>query len=80
MTNSAPEPGDKPDAIIPLVRHTLAGRYEDLSPGAVLATKTFILDSFGVIISGSLAPGVPQRLLWLARGACGAGPTTAALR
>ena len=62
MTNSAPEPGDKPDAIIPLVRHTLAGRYEDLSPGAVLATKTFILDSFGVIIGGSLAPGVPQTL------------------
>ncbi|PKB73043.1 MAG: hypothetical protein BZY75_03950 [SAR202 cluster bacterium Io17-Chloro-G7] len=62
MTNRVPDTGDKPDAILPLVRHTLASRYEDLSPQAVQATKTFILDSFGVIIAGSLAPGVPQTL------------------
>lgn len=58
MTNR----NEKPDAIIPLVRHTRASRYEDLSAQAVQATKTFILDSFGVIIAGSLAPGVPQTL------------------
>ncbi len=62
MTSRVPETGDKPDAILPLVRHTLASRYEDLSSRAVQATKTFILDSFGVIIAGSLAPGVPQTL------------------
>ena len=62
MTNQAPEPDSKPDAINPLVRHVLASRYEDLSPRAVQATKTFILDSFGVAIAGTLAPGVPQTL------------------
>ena len=62
MTNRSVDPKGKPDAIIPLVRHTLASQYENLSPAAVQATKTFILDSFGVIIAGTLAPGVPQTL------------------
>ena len=62
MTNHAPEPGSKPDAIHSLVRHVVASRYEDLSPQAVQTTKTFILDSFGVAIAGTLAPGVPQTL------------------
>ena len=62
MTDRVPDPGNKPDAILPLVRHVLASRYEDLSPKAAQATKTFILDSFGVIITGTLAPRVPQTL------------------
>ena len=62
MSNHAPEPGGKPDAIHPMVRHVLASRYEDLSPQALQATKNFILDSFGVAIAGTLAPGVPQTL------------------
>ena len=62
MSSPAPEPVSKPDAIYPMVRHVLASRFEDLSPQAVQATKTFILDSFGVAIAGSLAPGVSQTL------------------
>lgn len=62
MSNRAINPGGEPDAIVPLVHHVLASRYESLSPEAVQATKTFILDSFGVIIAGTLAPGVPQTL------------------
>ena len=62
MTNKTIEPGDKADAIHGLVRHVLASRYEDLSPEAVKATKTFLLDSFGVAIVGTLAPGVQQML------------------
>ena len=50
------------DAIPALVRNVVDTRYEDLSQGAVDATKTFILDSFGVAIAGSLAPGVSEML------------------
>lgn len=50
------------DAIHALVRNVADTRYEDLSQGAVDATKTFILDSFGVAIAGSLAPGVSEML------------------
>jgi 2-methylcitrate dehydratase PrpD len=62
MTRRAQESESKPDAILPLVRHVISSRYEDLSEQAVQATKTFILDSLGVIIAGTLAPGVPQTL------------------
>ena len=62
MTESAPGLAAKPDAIQDLVRHVVASRYEDLSPGAVAATKTFILDALGVAIVGTLAPGVPETL------------------
>ena len=37
--------------------HALTTRFEDLSPGAVQAAKTFILDSIGVGIAGSSVPG-----------------------
>ena len=50
------------DAIHALVRNVVDTRYEDLSQGAVDATKTFILDSFGVAIAGSLAPGISEML------------------
>ena len=62
MRNDTPEPGGKADAIRALVRHVVAGRYEDLSAHAVESTKTFILDSFGVAIVGTLAPGVEETL------------------
>ena len=62
MSSSATEPSGRNDAIHALVRHVVSSRYEDLSQGAVDATKTFILDSFGVAIVGSLAPGVSETL------------------
>ncbi len=37
--------------------HALTTRFEDLSPEAVQAAKTFILDSIGVGIAGSSVPG-----------------------
>ena len=67
MTDLAPQPacprgrpGRKADAIHSFVHHVSASRYEDLSAGAIKATKTFILDTLGVAIVGTLAPGVPQ--------------------
>ena len=50
------------DAIHALVSNVVNTRYEDLSKGAVDATKTFILDEFGVAIAGTLAPGVAETL------------------
>jgi aconitate decarboxylase len=43
-------------AIAAFAQHMVSTRYEDLSPAAVAATKTFILDSFGVGIAGSAGP------------------------
>jgi len=62
MSSSATGPIGRNDAIHALVRNVVDTRYEDLSQGAVGATKTFILDSIGVIIAGSLAPGVAETL------------------
>ena len=62
MSSSATEPDSRNDAIHALVRHVVVSRYEDLSQRAVDATKTFILDSFGVAIAGTLAPGVSETL------------------
>ena len=52
----------KPDSMQAFVQHVTSSRYEDLSDQAIQSTKTFILDSLGVMISGSLAPGVPETL------------------
>ena len=62
MTGSAADPTGRPDAIHAVVSNVVNTRYEDLSPGAVNATKTFILDEFGVAIAGTLAPGVAETL------------------
>jgi 2-methylcitrate dehydratase PrpD len=62
MTSSSPRTSGRNDAIDALVRNVVNTRYEDLSQGAVDATKTFILDAFGVAIVGTLAPGVPETL------------------
>ena len=62
MSSSATGPTGRNDAIHALIRNVVTTRYEDLSSGAVDATKTFILDSFGVAIAGSLAPGVSETL------------------
>ncbi len=62
MRNNGSETKRKADAIHGLVRHVVASGYEDLSKQAVESTKTFILDSLGVAIVGSLAPGVQETL------------------
>ena len=62
MSSSATGPIGRDDAIHTLVRNVVNTRYEDLSQGAVDVTKTFILDSFGVAIAGTLAPGVSETL------------------
>lgn len=41
-------------------RHALAARYEDLSADAIAQAKVFILDTFGVGISGSTAYGTEE--------------------
>ena len=62
MSSSASGPIGRPDAIHAIVRNVVDTRYEDLSRKAVDATKTFILDSLGVAIAGSLAPEVSETL------------------
>lgn len=46
-------PVEPTDAIQRFAEHVAGTTYEDLSPAAVLAAKTFILDSIGVAIAGS---------------------------
>jgi 2-methylcitrate dehydratase PrpD len=62
MTSSSSKTSGRKDAIHALVRNVVNTQYEDLSQGAVDATKMFILDAFGVAIAGTLAPGVPETL------------------
>ena len=45
-----------------LVHNVVTKRFADLTPKAIQATKAFILDSFGVAMAGTRAPGVPQML------------------
>ena len=46
-----------PDAIHDICAHVVGTRYEDLSPAAIEAAKTFVLDTMGVGIGGSTGPG-----------------------
>ena len=62
MSSNATEPSGQDDAIHALVAHVVRSGYDSLSQEAVNATKTFILDSFGVAIAGTLAPGVSETL------------------
>ena len=55
------------DAIAAFAKHVVARGYADLSAEAVAATKTFILDSFGVGVAGSDGPWVRELV-----DACGA--------
>ena len=48
------------DFIHDLVHHVVSTPYESLPPKAILATKTYILDSLGVALVGTLAPGVKE--------------------
>ena len=49
-----------PDAIHAFAEHVAATRYEDLPVAAVLAAKTFILDTLGVGLAGSRGPRAPD--------------------
>lgn len=44
------------DGIRRFAEHVVGSTYEQLSPAAVLATKTFVLDSIGVGVAGSADP------------------------
>lgn len=44
------------DGIRKFAEHVVSSTYDHLSPAAVLATKTFVLDSIGVGIAGSADP------------------------
>jgi 2-methylcitrate dehydratase PrpD len=46
------------DAIVRLAEHVVTTRYDDVPAPAIAASKTFILDSFGVAVVGSAAPWV----------------------
>jgi aconitate decarboxylase len=48
------------DAIAAFADHVVGTDYEDLSAEAVAATKTFVLDAFGVGVAGSAGPWVPE--------------------
>jgi aconitate decarboxylase len=48
------------DAIAKFAEHVVAAEYAHLSAEAVAATKTFVLDSFGVGVAGSAGPWVAQ--------------------
>ncbi len=41
-----------------IARHVVENDYQALPPSAVAATKTFVLDSIGVGVAGSTAPGI----------------------
>lgn len=43
-----------------LIDHIVSHRYETLTPSAVAATSTFVLDSLGVALAGSRVPLVSQ--------------------
>jgi aconitate decarboxylase len=62
LTEIVSESDSQEDAMISLVDNVITRQFHDLPPKAILATKTFILDSFGVGLAGSLAPGVSELL------------------
>jgi aconitate decarboxylase len=55
------------DAIERLAEHVVGTSFEDISGEAIVSAKTFILDTFGVAIAGSVGPFVPE-LIESARG------------
>ena len=55
------------DAVHVLADHVANVRYEDLSEAALAASKTFILDTFGVAIAGTTGPFV-EEMIQAARG------------
>jgi aconitate decarboxylase len=55
------------DAIVRLASHVVGIRHDDLPARAIAATKTFILDSFGVAVAGSAAPWLAELIAAQAR-------------
>jgi aconitate decarboxylase len=55
------------DAIVRFASHVLETRYDNLPAHALAATKTFILDSFGVAVVGSAGPWVAELIETQAR-------------
>jgi aconitate decarboxylase len=59
------------DAIVRLASHVVGTRHDDLPAPAIAATKTFILDSFGVAMVGSAGPWVAELIEAQAPSGCG---------
>ena len=62
--NSVFNPAVNP--LVPLAELVARTRFEDLSPHAVAAAKTFILDTLGVGVAGSTGPRVTELIATLA--------------
>ena len=65
------------DAIEAFADHVIGTSIEDIPEAAVQATKTFVLDTFGVGLAGSAAPYVPDLLRTYAAAGAGTGTGTA---
>lgn len=66
------------DAVWAFAEHATAARFADMPAPAVLAAKTFLLDSLGVGVVGSAAPFVDE--LYAAQAAFGVEPGVGAAR
>ena len=55
-----PSPTSREDAGIALARYAAGVRFGDLPTEVVKKVKDLILDSFGVALAGSTAPGIDQ--------------------
>lgn len=72
----APAPQVSPEqASIRLARHAASVGYDDLPAHAAAAAKTFLLDTFGVGVAGSSAPGTAEAVRAVA--GWGEGPDAA---
>jgi 2-methylcitrate dehydratase PrpD len=56
-------------AALRFARHALTTRFTDLPPAAIRAAKTFLLDTFGVGVAGSIEPSAEPLLQAAARAA-----------
>lgn len=53
------------DAMQRFVEHIVRTTYDDLPASAIAATKTFMVDTLGVCVAGSTAPGVRETVAML---------------
>ncbi|MEM7210891.1 MAG: MmgE/PrpD family protein [Pseudomonadota bacterium] len=63
------------DAINDICAHVVGTQYDDLSPTAIEAAKTFILDTLGVGIGGGTGPGAADLVTAMAAMGSGEGAT-----
>ena len=59
---ATPESTDREDAGIALARYAANLQFDDLPPEVISKVKELILDSFGVALAGSTAPGIDSAI------------------